>query len=305
MTTPESEQTRIPEQDPPPERGLALWRQRVGGATDRARALPGIRTGLAANDAYNQAGGGLLASGLAFSALFAVIPGLLLVVSLLVVIVDDPASRARVIDWIVQQVPPLRDVATTVITNLASDARIGSVLGLVLFLWGASGFYLGLRNAIGRTIPGGQPANPILARIQAVAAVALLVFAALVGFVVAGMASVMSLGAWAPFLSPIAAIGVATGLCMVLYLFLPNDRPTVREAGLPALMAGIGIGLLTTFFGALAPFLVQGFVALGVIASVFVALVWFNWTFQILLIGASYVQLRRDGHDPGPLTPPR
>ncbi|MCY7419421.1 MAG: YihY/virulence factor BrkB family protein [Chloroflexi bacterium] len=304
MTTPDSQRTRIPEQEAPPERGLGLWRQRAARATDRVRTLPGIRTGLDANDVYNQAGGGLLESGLAFSALFAVIPGLLLVVSLLVVIVDDSASRARVIDWIVEQVPPLRDVATTVVTNLASDARIGSLLGLLLFLWGASGFYLGLHNAIGRTIPGGQPANPILARIQAVAAVALLVFAALVGFVVAGMASVMSLGAWAPFLSPLAAIGVATGLCLVLYLFLPNDRPTVREAGMPALLAGIGIGLLTAFFGALAPLLVQGFVALGVIASVFVALVWFNWTFQILLIGASYVRLRRDGRSPGPVTTP-
>ena len=249
---------------------------------------------LATNDAYGQAGGGLLASGLAFSALFAVIPGLLLVVSLLIVIVDDQAGRQRAIDWLVAQVPPLRDVATTVVTNLASDAKVGSLLGVALFAWGASSFYLGLKGAIDRAIPGGKPENPVLARVQAILGVALLLFAALVGFVVAGIASVVSLGSWAAVLSPIAAIAVATGLALAVYLLLPNDRPTVRQAAPAAVAAGVGIGLLTAFFGALAPFLVQGFVALGVIASVFIALVWFGWTFQILLFGACYVRLRRD-----------
>ena len=110
----------------------------------------------------------------------------------------------------------------------------------------------------------------------------------------------ISLGTWAAFLSPVAAIVVATGLSLAVYLLLPNDRPTMREAAPAAVGAGIGIGLLTAFFGALAPFLIQGFVALGVIASVFIALVWFNWTFQILLLGASYVRLRRDAHRASP-----
>jgi membrane protein len=267
----------------------------------RVRGLPGIRTVLAVNDAYSRAGGGLLASGLAFSALFAIIPGLLLVVSVLVVVVDDRASRQRAIDWLVEQVPPLRDVATSVVANLASDARIGSLLGLALFAWGASGFYLGLNGAIDRVIPGGRPRNPLLARVQAILGVALLVFAALAAFVLAGLASVVSLGTWAVVVSPLAAIAVATGLCLLVYLALPDDRPTLREAAPAAVGAGIGIGCLTAFFGALAPVLVQGFVALGVIASVFIALVWFNWTFQILLLGASYARLRRDAHRPSPV----
>lgn len=269
-------------------------RRAAGWLVARTRALPGIRTILTTHELYNQAGGGLLASGLAFSALFAVIPGLLLVVSLLVVIVDDQNTRQRTIEWIVDQVPPLRDVATTVVSTLASDAKVGSLLGLALFAWGASGFYLGLKGAMDRSIPGGSPENPIRARFQAILGVGLVVFAALAGFVIAGVASVVSLGTWAAVLSPIAAIAVATGLSLATYLLLPNDRPTVQEAAPAAIAAGTGIGLLTAFFGALAPFLVQGFVALGVIASVFIALVWFNWTFQILLMGASYARLRRD-----------
>ena len=257
-------------------------------------ALPGMSTVKATNDAYNTAGGGLLASGLAFSALFAVIPGLLLVVSLLVVIVDDPQSRQRVVDWLIAQVPPIQEVAATVVTNLASDARIGTALGLVLFLWAVSSFYLGLDDAIARTMPGGQRANPVLARLRGLLAMALLVLAALVAFVMATLAAVLPLGEWAPVLAPLGSVAVATLVCLAVYLLLPNRRPTVREAAPAAIVAGIGIGLLTAFFGTLAPVLVQGFAALGVIASVFVALVWFNWTFQILLRGASYAALRRD-----------
>ncbi len=205
-------------------------RGRVAKLVGVVRGLPVIRTVLAANDGYNAAGGGLLAAGLAFSALFAVIPGLLLVVSLLVVVVDDAASRQRVIGWIVDQVPPLREVATTVVTNLASDAKVGSVLGLALFAWGASSFYLGLQNAIDRTLPGGHPENPLLARVQAVLAVALLVFAALAGFVVAGLASVMSLGAWAPVLSPLAAI-VDRSRSVPRHLPVPAERPSDGPRG--------------------------------------------------------------------------
>ncbi len=124
----------------------------------------------------------------------------------------------------------------------------------------------------------------------------MLVFAALLGFILAGIASVVSLGAWAAVLSPLVAVAVATALCLAVYILLPNDRPTLPEAAPGAITAGIGIGLLTSFFGVLAPLLVQGFLALGVIASVFIALVWFNWTFQILLFGAAHTGLRRDGN---------
>ncbi len=270
------------------------WRQRLGALVDRIRRLPGVATVLAVNDGYGAAGGGLLAAGLSFGALFALIPGLLLVVSVLIVLVDDASTRQRVVDWLVSQVPPLSDIASTVVDNLASGARVGSVVGLVLFLWGAGGFYLSLRNALVRLIPGGKQESVVRARLESLLAMALLVAGALLAFVLAGIASVVPLGPWAPILSPIGAVAVAWLLCLVLYVTLPNDRPTVREAMPAALAAGIGIGLLTAFFGALAPFLVQGFAGLGVIASVFVALVWFNWTFQLLLLGASFARTRRD-----------
>ena len=61
---------------------------------------------LVIQDTYNAAGGGITASGLAYGALFAVIPGLLLIVSLLVIVVADASTQQQAIDWLVAQVPP-------------------------------------------------------------------------------------------------------------------------------------------------------------------------------------------------------
>lgn len=266
----------------------------VGGTSRALLARPLVRLVVSVIDDYNAAGGGLLASGLAFSALFALVPGLLLMVSVLIVLVDDAATRQAAIDWLVGQVPPLHDVAAEVVGTVASDARVGSMLGLILFVWGASGFYLALDSAIDRTIPGGHPAHPVLARVRGVAAVGLVVIASLVAFGLSAVASIVSLGPLLPIASPLLAVVAASLLCLTVYVVLPNQRPTVGDAAPAALAAGTGIGLLTTGFGTLAPLLVEGFMALGVIASVFVALVWFNWTFAIMLMGASYARLCRD-----------
>ncbi len=95
-----------------------------------------------------------------------------------------------------------------------------------------------------------------------------------------------------PIVSPLVAIGAGWLVCLACYLLLPVRPPSWRAALPPALIAGTAIGLLTSLFGALAPVLVSGFTGLGVIASVFVALVWLNWLFQAILLGAAYARAR-------------
>jgi uncharacterized BrkB/YihY/UPF0761 family membrane protein len=75
---------------------------------------------------------------------------------------------------------------------------------------------------------------------------------------------------------------------------VPTDPPSVRVALPGSVAAGVGIGLLTSLFGVVAPFLVGELAGLGVIASVFIALIWFSWTFRILLYGAAIAGARRD-----------
>jgi uncharacterized BrkB/YihY/UPF0761 family membrane protein len=275
-------------------------RDRLGALERRIRRVPAVRSLQSVLDAYNAAGGGLLASGLAFSALFATVPGLLLVLSVLVVVVDNPESQQAAIDWIIEQVPPLADVAHAIVDGLAQSARVGTVVGGILFLWGASGFYLALEGAMQRLFPGPGRVDPIKSRIRGVAAVVLIVGAVLVAFVASSTLTVFARLVTVPgvdvlpFITPLLTIVGGIVVTFLTYLLVPPDPPRPRDALLPAVLAGTAIGVLTALFGLFAPLLVQGFIGLGVIASVFIALVWFNWIFQFLLYGGAYARMRRD-----------
>ena len=274
------------------------FRERLGAVERRARRFPPIRGLMTINDAYNAVGGGLLASGLAFSALFAVIPGLLLVVSVVVLVVADAGTQKQVTDWLILQVPPLHDVAEQIVQSVANSAKAGTVLGLVGFLWGASGFYLALENALGRFFPSRRGRDPIMGRVRSIVAVMLVVFGVLGAFGVNVLLSFaaerIGLGAndALAFMSPVIAVAAASLICLACYRLVPVDPPTVQAAAPAALLAGAFIGFLTALFGYIAPLLVRGFTALGAIASVFIALIWFGYVFQAFLYGAAYARMR-------------
>lgn len=269
-------------------------RERIGTIERRVRRFPPVRGVMSVLDAYNAAGGGLLAGGLAFSALFAIVPGLLLVASVLVLIVDDPEARAAAIDWIVDSVPPLADVAKQIVDNLADSARVSSIVGFIGFLWGASGFYMALDGALNRFFPARRGRDAIMGRIRSMAAVLLLVGGVLVAFVTSTILAgfVVPLRGLSPILSPLVAVCVASGVCLACYRLVPISPPPVRTSILPACVAGMFIGLLTSLFSLIGGFLVAGVSGLGLIASVFVALIWFHYVFQALLYGAAFARFR-------------
>lgn len=249
---------------------------------------------------YNAAGGGLLAAGLAFNALFAIIPGLLAVVAFLGILIDDPVSRAQTVQFIVHVFPPLRPVAQTIVDTLASGSRVGSIIGIIGIVWGASGFYGALEGAFALLFPGTGSRGMIEQRIRGVIGVLSLVgmvFAAvLLNTIVGTVSTVVVLPGFDLFvlLTPALACLAAVVVCLVVFVVVPVHGPSVRAARAPAVFAGVAIGLLTALFGLAAPLLVQGFAALGVIASVFAALVWLNFVFQALLYGAAWACIRRD-----------
>ena len=80
-----------PEGDPGPHPGAPAGRGRAG-----------------ALDIYGRAAGGLLANGLAFSALFALIPTLLLVLGLVGWVAGDPAARDRISATLIAAFPAAR-----------------------------------------------------------------------------------------------------------------------------------------------------------------------------------------------------
>jgi uncharacterized BrkB/YihY/UPF0761 family membrane protein len=250
--------------------------------------------------AYDHGGGGMLTASLAFYAFFTVVPSLLLLVSLLGFAVGDPGLRSDLIHRIVDQIEPLQTVATAVVDGLATSARTGTIIGILGLIWGAAGFYGALEGAMVRMFPGPRERDAVAIRIRGVLTVAI-VLVGMIGAVVLTVAVPLitglvglDLGTVTFLITPLIACSFATVAALTVYVAIPPDGPTIRAAAIPALVAGIVIGLLTSLFSMVAPFLVSGFLTLGVVGSVFIALVWFNLVFQILLYGAAYARIRRD-----------
>jgi membrane protein len=255
---------------------------------------------LAIQRAYERGGGGVIAGGLAFFAFFSVVPSLLLFTSVLGLLIEDLDVRRGLVDTLVEQLDPLREVARAVVDGLADSARTGTLVGLLGLLWGASGFYGALQGAMQRVFPGPSTRDFARTRIMGVLTVGI-ILASMISAVAATIVMplvttwfAIDLGPVSLLLAPVLACGVATLVALLVYVAVPPDGPSLRQAVLPAVIAGVAIGLLTWLFGALAPYLVRSFLALGVVGSVFIALAWLNLVFQILVYGAAFARVRRD-----------
>src|SRR5262249_21666361 len=156
-------------------------------------------------------------------------------------------------------------------------------------IWGASGFYGALDGAFWLIFPGTKTRNVIEQRVRGVIGVFAIVGSV---FLIVSFQTVMSIATTLFVIPGIDTIRLLTivftvvgsmVVVLLLYVIVPANGPSWRAAAVPGIVAGAGIGLLTALFSLVAPLLVNGFAALGVIASVFVALVWLNFVFQGLL----------------------
>ena len=283
--------------DPP---GLSL-RDRLGVLKRRALRDPRVAEIQAVTSAVGEASGGLLAAGLAFNALFAIIPALLFMIGLLGFLIGDPARAQEIVESLVDRVPAVADLADAVLDQLVAGRGAFSIVGIVGVAWGASGFYGSLDETMRRMFPGGAPRSIIVQRIRGVVAVFGLVGAALAAVIATSVVSLLDAVLilpegieWIRVLSTILMIVVFILVVLFTYLVVPTASPPLRAALPPALVAGVGIGLLTALFSVLAPFLVGRLSGLGLLATVFGALVWLRLIFEMLVYGAGWARIRRD-----------
>jgi YihY family inner membrane protein len=269
--------------------------------------------------AYDRGGGGMLAGALAYYTFFTMVPLLLLFVSLLGVVVEDEGLRKEIIASLVEQVEPIADVASFIIEGLADSGRTGTVVGLIGLLWGASGFYGALQGAMQRMFPGPGSRDFLQTRLRGVVTVVVVLGVLVIGVVlvfvlplitewadrlcveleaggaiaVEGACSV-GLGQLTNYIGVVGSMGVAFLLAVGIYVAIPPDGPSLRQAFWPAVIFGVVVGLFTALFGWIAPLLGRNFLTLGIVGSVFMALLWMNLTFQALVFGAAWARLRRD-----------
>lgn len=250
-----------------------------------------------------QAGAPLLASALAFNAMFAILPGLLLLSGVLGWAIEDVELRAQLLADLVAKVPPLGTAIADSLDGVVRERGGLTLIGLIGLVWGSSNFYGALDEVMRRIFAGGHVRGFIEQRVRGLLVVAgllvLVLGAALMGglwtVVVTTVGELPGAAAVLSVAGPLVFIAFSMLAVLLVYLIVPTAPPGWRAAWLPALVAGAGIGLLTSLFSVLAPVLVGGLAGFGVLAAVFGAFVWLNLGFQMLLWGAAWARYRRDG----------
>jgi membrane protein len=295
------------------------WRGRLESTQRSVMRTRPVLALLDVTRAYDRGGGGMLAGALAYFSFFTLVPSLLLFVSLLGILVEDAALRAQLIEGLVNQLDPIRDVAISVINGLADNGRTGTIVGVIGLLWGASGFYGALQGAMQRMFPGPGGRDFLRTRLRGVVAVVVVLGTLLIAVVVifalpyltawldrrcselvpldlALITSACSIdfGQVSSAIAVVGAMGVAFLAVLMIYIVVPTDGPTLREAFWPAVVVGLIIGALTSLFGWIAPLLVRHWLTLGIVGSVFISLIWLNLVFQALIYGAAFARIRRD-----------
>jgi membrane protein len=269
--------------------------------------------------AYDQSGGAMLSAALSYFAFFTLVPSLLLFVSVLGLLVESSDLRAELIAGLVDRIGPIRDVATAVIDGLSGSGRTGTIIGVLGLLWGASGFYGALQDALQRMFPGPTSRGLLPTRIRGVLTVVLILGSMLAAVVLVFAVPIISewltagcrtrtgsplplvaqacdvdFGTIGAAVAVVATMAVAFLAALAVYVMVPSHGATFRQAFWPALIVGLLIGAFTSLFGWVAPLLVRQWVALGIVGSVFIALVWLNLLFQALIYGAAWARLNRD-----------
>jgi membrane protein len=280
---------------------------RQGGLSERLKAageriidfwiVRRVRAVLAATDA---AGGPLMSAALAFSTMFAILPGLLLVAGVLGWAIEDPIVRADVFAQLVAYLPPLEEAISDGLERVVRERGTTSLVALVGLLWGASNFYAALDEVMRRFFPGGPVRGFVERRVRGVVAISILIVLVLGTIALGGIWSILESLVGPELLglvrlgAPLLSLAVMVVVVLMVYRLVPTMPPTWRDAWLPALVAGIVIGLITNLFSLLAPVLIGGLSGFGIIAAVFGAFVWLNLCFQVLLYGAAWARYRRD-----------
>ena len=149
---------------------VARLRVLADGIAARLGGVPAVRLLAAVFDTYDQAGGGLVAGGLANSALFALLPGLLLVLSVFGLVVTDPADPGAARRRDLDRHPAARGLRGDRPEAGLGRGRAGGIIAVIGLVWASSRFYSALDYAIARIFRQAKTRNEIVRTVRGVAA---------------------------------------------------------------------------------------------------------------------------------------
>jgi len=251
-------------------------------------------------DRYNSHGGGLLAAGIAYNTLFAILPLALFGGAVLGFFVTDPAGLAKVRAALIEWAPPLASVLDEILGGLATASPSLSIIGLVGMAWGATRLFASLEMGIGAMFaeaPQRGIVSRTIRRVASVLVVAGIVIAVFLSTSVASFVSELGLmGSDAGVIAFLLLLGlpiVVSSLALaVVYRVLPPVRPRPSAFLPPAVTIGVGLVFLTRLFAVVTPRAFGASFVYGTLGAIFVALAWLGLTYSMILIGAAWVRER-------------
>jgi uncharacterized BrkB/YihY/UPF0761 family membrane protein len=189
-----------------------------------------VRRVMAVMESANAVGVPLLSMALAFTTMFAILPGVLLLSGVLGWFVSDPLARADLLAQLVAYVPPLEPFFAEALEGAVRGREALSIVGLVGLLWGASNFYAALDEVMRRLFPGGGVRGFVSRRVRGVIAVLVLVLLVVGTVALSGLWALLAtvLGEFGPMLSfamPLLSIVVVTLVVLIVYRYVPTAPP--------------------------------------------------------------------------------
>ena len=250
----------------------------VGRVADRVLELPPVRWLKPIMDDYGAAGGGLLASGLAFNSLFAILPAILLLVGVLGLLLNDPVRLDALVRDFTERFPPLE------------------------------GFYQSLDDAIARIFQGSRRRDPFQRGVRGVLSVLVLfgavLLAVFLGSVLDGIhTNVAVIDDAIRVLTSTLGSGLGTIIIFavaiaMIYRMVPTVTPPWSAIGRPALAVGLALAVFTLIYAIITPRLVGSLQVYGAFVAVFAAMIWLSYVAQAILVGAAWVYRRTSEQAP-------
>lgn len=294
------------------ERGIARVRAVASDVAGRLGGLPAVKVVAATLEGYDRAGGGLVAGGLAYAALVALLPGLLLVLSVFGLVVTDPAVQAQLVDAIGEAFPPLEPFAKTALQQVSAGAIPGGLIALVGLLWASSRFYSALDYAMARIFVHEKTRNEVVRTLRGLLLATLLV-AFPIAIVFAGAAAQRILdqipdsgtagsiaGLVVQLATPVGSIVLFVLAAALVYRFVPAVPVPARAWRRPAIVVGLLLAGFTQLYAILAPLLLRTAALYGAIVAVFALLAWLSIGFNMLLMGGAWTRVRAVALATGP-----
>jgi membrane protein len=239
--------------------------------------------------AYGASQASNYAAALAFAGFLAMFPMLLGALSLVGLLIRDPATEAKFQNLIVQMFPnTAQQQLLTALTGVKQSAGWMGLVSLGGLIWAASGIFSTMEFAMTQVF--GTRRRGML-RQKAMGFVMMLLLVAAVGATVAAN-SIVNLFPMAWLVSLVSGAVLMIVVLLVLYRFVPNRTFRLKDVLPGAILAGALIELLTLAF----PFyqrISHGFNVYGAQFGLFFLIAtWLYLLSQALLLGAVYNRFR-------------